>query len=153
MQRQTAALKFLLYNVISSGQPGINQRLLILSEWLWEYLETLFLLLEVMWGAVAITGVKTEKKKTFNGSTQVICFNDLTTNLPHCSCSTHFIWMVTPPVLSPVIQKMAPFPSKILCEKPNNVLSTYPICCHSDIRNLSFWRMKWPLLYVCMYEM
>lgn len=46
-----AALNFLLHKVISSNQPGVNQRHLILSEWLWDYLDTPFLLLEVKRGA------------------------------------------------------------------------------------------------------
>ncbi|KAF3704400.1 hypothetical protein EXN66_Car020089 [Channa argus] len=44
---KAVALNFLLHNVFSSNQWGINQRYLILSEWLLDYLEIPFLLLEV----------------------------------------------------------------------------------------------------------
>lgn len=56
--------------------PPINHRPLILSEWLWGYLETPFLLLEVKPGAVVITGAKSMR--------MAWCFYDLCTNLPHC---------------------------------------------------------------------
>lgn len=63
---QRQALNFLLHNGISSNQRGINQRHLILSERLWDYLETPFLLLKVKRGSCCdYRSRKKRKEKKF----------------------------------------------------------------------------------------
>lgn len=94
------AFTFLLRNV-SSNQWGINQSHLILSEGLWKYLETT---LSAAWGEARSRcnpWIQNCAKQTNIYRMWEICFSDFII----LSCSTHFIWNLTPSVLSPVIYK------------------------------------------------
>lgn len=86
-QEQAVALRFLLRNVISSNQWGINQRHSILLEWLWHYLENS---LSAAWG---------EARSCCNHWSQN-CSKTFTESSPE-----GYVWVVRPPVLSPVIKK------------------------------------------------
>lgn len=99
-RRQAAALNFLLHNIFSSNQRGINQRHLIQSEWLWD---NLFCCLRR--GEDPSWSLEPELCKKH------LAIHYLAMNLPHCSCCTH---------PSPVI-KMAPRFSfqRSFCEIPN----------------------------------
>lgn len=113
------ALNFLLHNGISSNQRDINQRHLILSERLWDYLETPFLLLKSKRGS---RGKKKRKKKTIaeriTDKFKWFCHLSLLLQF-------HFTWIAALPVI-----RNSPLASPSYCEIPNKstvyFLSTQP---------------------------